>query len=175
LGFAAVALAAAVGMLLTLHPDGIQSYVAILLAPQATGDTAKTLGAIVGNGPAVVAIRILVVFALIAVAVQARRTKAAWPVVVSALLGSFLFATYWHPQDYLALDAAAAIMLAAGPLELGILMAITVAFVSALATPLTAHQNAVAWLLLSILFLGLLAFRAVTRAGPRSAPVTLPD
>jgi hypothetical protein len=175
LGFAAVALAAAVGMLLTLHPDGIQSYVATLLAPQATGDTAKTLGAIVGNGPGVVAIRILVVFALIAVAVQARRTKAAWPVVVSALLGSFLFATYWHPQDYLALDAAAAIMLAAGPLELGILMAITVAFVSALATPLTAHQNAVAWLLLSILFLALLAVRAVTRAGPRSASATLPD
>jgi hypothetical protein len=173
LGFTAVALAAAVGMLLTLHPDGIQSYIATLLAPQAPGDTARTLGAIVGNGPAVLAIRIFVVFAVIAVAVQARRTNAAWPVVVSALLGSFLFATYWHPQDYLALDAAAAIMLAAGPLEVGVLMAITVAGVSTLTNPLTAYQSAVAWLLLAILFLGFLAFRAVRRAGLARASATL--
>ena len=174
LGFTAVGLVAAVGMLVTLHPDGIQSYIATLLAPQAAGDTAKTLGAIVGNGPAVLAIRMLVVFAVIAVAVQARRTNAAWPVVVSALLGSFLFATYWHPQDYLALDAAAAIMLAAGPLEVGVPMAIAVAFVSALTNPITAHQNAVAWLLLAILFLALLTFRAVRQAGPRRASATLP-
>jgi hypothetical protein len=174
LGFMAVALVAAVGMLLTLHPDGIQSYAATLLAPQAVGDTAKTLGHIVGNGPAVLAIRILVVFAVIAVAVQARRTKAAWPVVVSALLGSFLFATYWHPQDYLALDAAAAIMLAAGPLEVGVLMAIAVAVLSALTNPLTAHQNAVAWLLLAILCLGFLAVRALTRSGSPEAAATVP-
>src|SRR6202022_2056847 len=88
LGFSTVALAAALGMLLTLHPDGIQSYIATLLAPQAAGDTAVTLGAIVRNGPVVRAIRILVVFAVIAVAVQARRANAAWPVVVSVLLGS---------------------------------------------------------------------------------------
>ena len=174
LGFTAVALVAAVGMLLTLHPDGIQSYVATLLGPQAPGDTAKTLGSIVGNGPAVLAVRILVVFAVIAIAVQARRTNAAWPVVVSALLGSFLFAIYWHPQDYLALDAAAAIMLAAGPLEIGVLMAIAVAVVSGLTNPLSPDQNAVAWLLLAVLLLGFLAVRAVTRAGPRRESATLP-
>ena len=173
LGFTAVALAAAFGMLVTLHPDGIQSYIATLLAPQAAGDTAKTLGGIVGNGPAVLAIRILVVLAVIAVAVQARRLNAAWPVVVAALLGSFLFATYWHPQDYLALDAAAAIMLAAGPLEVGVLMAIAVAFVSALTNPFTTHQNAVAWLVLAMLFLGFLAYRATRRAGPATASATM--
>ena len=172
LGFTAVALVAAVGMLLTLHPDGIQSYVATLLGPQAPDDTAKTLGSIVGNGPAVIAIRTLVVFAVIAVAVQARRTNVAWPVVVSGLLGSFLFATYWHPQDYLALDAAAAMVLAAGPLEVGVMVAIAVAVVSALTNPFTTHQNAVAWVVLAILFLGFLAVRAPWRGSPpASAPV----
>ena len=100
--------------------------------------------------------------------------RAAWPVVVSALLGSFLFAIYWHPQDYLALDATAAIMLAAGPLEIGVLMAIAVAVVSGLTNPLSPDQNAVAWLLLAVLLLGFLAVRAVTRAGPRRESATLP-
>ena len=54
-------------------------------------------------------------------------SNATWPVVVSALLGSFLLATYWHPQDYLVLDVAAAIMLAAGPVGAGVLIAAAVA------------------------------------------------
>ena len=174
LGFMAVALVAAVGMLLTLHPDGIQGYAATLLAPQASGERARTLGVIVGNGPAVIAIRTLVVFAVIAVAVQARRTNVAWPVVVSGLLGSFLFATYWHPQDYLALDAAAAMVLAAGPLEVGVMVAIAVAVVSALTNPFTTHQNAVAWVVLAILFLGFLAVRSLRRAGPPPASAPSP-
>jgi hypothetical protein len=166
LGFAAIAAVVGIAMLLTLHLSGIQGYVATLLAPQAAGDTAKTLRSALGGSPVVLAIQAAAVIAVIAVAFYARRTRAAWPVVVAALLGSFLLATYWHPQDYLTLDAAAAIMLAAGPLEAGILMAAVVAFVSTPVSPLTGRQMTWAWLLTAIAFLGFLGVRAVMR--PRS-------
>ena len=99
-------------MLLTLYPDGIHNYVASLLAPQAAGEKIETLRYTLGSGPSVLMIQCLVVIGVIAVSVQARRSGSTWPIVVSALLGSFLLAMYWHPQDYLMLDAAAAIMLA---------------------------------------------------------------
>lgn len=170
LGFAAVAAAAGVGMLVTLHPDGIHAYLATLLAPKPGGDTAETLGSALGGGPAVLAIQLGAVIAVIAVAVHARRTRVAWPLVVSALLGSFLLATYWHPQDYLVLDAAAAIMLAAGPLEAGILIAAAVTIVSTPLSPLTnrqaSNQMIAAWLLFAILFLGFLGVSALRRRRP---------
>jgi hypothetical protein len=86
-------------------------------------------------------------------------------VVVAALLGSFLLATYWHPQDYLTLDAAAAIMLAAGPLEAGVVMAAVVAFVSSPVSPLSSRQMTWAWLLTAILFVGFLGVRTRIRPG----------
>jgi len=174
LGFTAVAAAAGVGMLLTLHPDGIQGYLATLLAPHAPSETEETLRSALGGGLPVLAIQAVAVLAVIAVAVRARRTRAAWPVVVSALMGSFLLATYWHPQDYLVLDAAAAIMLAAGPLEAGVLVAAAVAIVSTPVSLLTNRQMILAWLLFAIAFLGFLGVRALRRSGPPRPPATLP-
>jgi hypothetical protein len=177
LGFAAPAVAAGVGMLVTLHPDGIYGYLVTLLMPKPGGDTAETLRSALGGGTVVLAIQTVAVIAVIVVAVHARRTRAAWPVVVSALLGSFLLATYWHPQDYLVLDAAAAIVLAAGPLEAGVLVAAAVAIVSTPASPLTNRQASnemtMAWLLFAIVFLGFLGARALKRRGPPRPP-TLP-
>jgi hypothetical protein len=168
LGFATVAAAAGIAMLLTLHPDGIRGYLATLLAPQAPGDTAETLRSALGGGPAVLVIQALAVIAVIAVAIHARRTRAIWPVVVAALLGSFLLAPYWHPQDYLALDVAAAITLAAGRLEVGVLVAAAVAIVPTPASPFSSHWTILTWLMLAMVFLGFLALRALTRARPRS-------
>ncbi len=169
LGFAAVAAVAGAGMLLTLHPDGIQSYLSTLFATQPVGDTAKTLRSALGGSPAVLAIQAVAVLAVIAVALHARRTGSAWPVVVSAVLGSFLLATYWHPQDYLMLDAAAAIVWAAAPLEVGVLLAACIAIVSAPASPLNGHQTTTAWLLVAGAFLGFLGIRSVMRP-PASTP-----
>jgi Glycosyltransferase family 87 len=163
LGFSAVAAAAGIGMLVTLHPDGILGYVATLLGPQAAGNSAETLRSALHGSPAVLAIQAAAVIAVLAVAAHARRTHTAWPVMVSALLGSFLLATYWHPQDYLVLAAAAAITLAAGPLEAGVLVAAAVAMISTPASPLTTHETTNAWLILAILFLGFLGFRTLTR------------
>ena len=163
LGFMAVAAVAGAGMLLTLHLDGIQGYLATLLAPQPIGDTAKTLRSSLHGGPAVLAIQAAVVLAVIGVALRARRTRAAWPVIVSAVAGSFLLATYWHPQDYLVLDAAAAIVLAAAPLEVGVVVAIAAAVVSVLVSPLNSHQATVAWLLFAIALVGFLGVRSLKR------------
>jgi hypothetical protein len=163
LSFGAVAAAVGIASLMTLHLTGIQGYLATLLAPQAAGDTAKTLRSALGGSPVVLVIQAAAVIAVIAVAFHARRTRAAWPVMVAALLGSFLLATYWHPQDYLTLDAAAAIMLAAGPLEAGVLMAAVTAFVSTPVSPLNSRQMTWAWLLTAIVFLGFLVFRTVVR------------
>jgi hypothetical protein len=161
LAFSAVAAAAGLAMLVTLHPEGIQSYLATLAAPQPAGDTAKTLRSALGSSPAVLAIEAGTVVAVVAVAVHSRRTRLAWPVVVSALLGSFLLATYWHPQDYLVLDAVAAIALAAASPKLGISVALVVAILSALVTPFKSHELIMAWLLFAIVFLGFLAARAL--------------
>src|SRR4029077_16871011 len=111
------------GMVLTLHPDGIQAYLATLIAPQPAGDTAKTLRSALGGSPAVLVIQAVVIIGVIAVALNSRRTQVVWPVIVTSILGSFLLATYWHPQDYLVVDAAAAIVLAAAPSRVGILVA----------------------------------------------------
>jgi hypothetical protein len=173
LGFTTVAAAAVVGMLVTLHPQGIQNYMAMLLSPQAAGDTAKTLRSALGGSPAVLAIQAGVVIAVIAISVHARQSHVGWPVVTSALLGSFLLATYWHPQDYLAIDGAAAIMLAAGPPKTAVLIAAAVAIVSALATPLTAHQSVVAWLLLALMFLGFLGLRTLMPLRPQGPLVAM--
>jgi hypothetical protein len=174
LGFMAVAAAAAVGMLVTLHPDGIQGYLATLLAPQAAGDMAETLRFALRGSPATLAIQAAAVLAVIAVAAHARRTHATWPVVVSALLGSFLLATYWHPQDYVVLAAAAAITLAAGPVEVGLLVATAVAVVSTPTKLLSVHEVTVAWLILAIAVLGFLGIRTLIRPrqrGPSFQPV----
>jgi hypothetical protein len=173
LGFMTVAAAAGVGMLVTLHPQGIQDYIAMLLAPQAAGDTAKTLRSALGGSPAVLAIQAGVVIAVIAISVRARRSRVVWPVVTSALLGSFLLATYWHPQDYLAIDGAAAIMLAAGPPKPAVLIAAAVAILSALATPLTAHQSVLAWLLLALIVLGFLGLRTLMPHRPQEPLVAM--
>jgi hypothetical protein len=161
LGFIAVAAVAGAGMLLTLHLDGIQGYLATLLAPQPVGDVAKTLRHELRGGALVLAVQGVAVLAVIAVAIYARRSRAAWPVVVAAVAGSFLLATYWHPQDYLILDAAAAIVLAAAPLEIGVVVAIGAAFVSALVSPLNSHQMSVAWLLSATALLGFLGARSL--------------
>lgn len=171
LSFTGVAAAAGVGMLVTLHPDGIRGYLATLVAPQAAGDTAATLGSTLGASPAVLAIQVVAVLAVIAVAVHARRTQTAWPVIVSAVVGSFLLATYWHQQDYLALDAVAAIMLAAGPLEAGVLVATAVAIVSGPLSALASHK--LAWLVLAMVFLGLLGVRTLARLRPVPASSAL--
>jgi Glycosyltransferase family 87 len=166
LGFAVPAAAAGAGMLLTLHLDGIRRYLATLVVPQPDGNTAETLRTALGGGTAVLAIQAVAVIAVVAIALHSRRTRSAWPVVVSAIVGSFLLATYWHPQDYLALDAAAAIMLAAGPIWAGLLIAAGAAIVSTPLSPLTtsqiivagpsgAHPMILAWLAFAI---GLLAF-----------------
>jgi hypothetical protein len=152
-----------IGMLLTLHPDGIQSYLATLMAQQPAGDTAKTLRSALGGSPAVFVIQAVVVIGVIAVAVNARRTRMVWPAIVASILGSFLLATYWHPQDYLVLDAAAAIVLAAAPFRVGILVATAVALVSAPVSPLSGHQMTGAWLLFAMGLLVLLAVRTRTR------------
>jgi glycosyl transferase family 87 len=174
LGFAAVAAAVGVAMLVTLHLDGIQGYLATLLAPQAAGDTAETLRSALHGSPAVLAIQVAAVLAVLAVAVHARRTHTLWPVMVSALLGSFLLATYWHPQDYLVLDVAAAITLAAGPLEAGLLVATAVAVVSTPARPLFSHDVTMAWLILAIVFLGFLGARTLARPRRSSPHASLP-
>jgi len=166
LGFATLAAAAGIAMLVTLHPDGIQSYLVTVLMPKPKADTAATLTTALGGGVAVHAIHVGALIGVIAVAIGARRTRSTWPVVVSALLGSFLLASYWHPQDYLALDAAAAIMLAAAPLEAGVLVAAAVAIVSApagsLTNRLTSFEVTAAWLLFAFLLLGFLGARALT-------------
>jgi Glycosyltransferase family 87 len=167
LSFSVVAAVAGVGMLMTLHPEGIQSYIATLMAPQPPGDTAKTLRSALGGSPAVLVIQAAAIIAVIAVAVNARRTRTAWPVVVSAILGSFLLAAYWHPQDYLVLDAAAAIVLAAAPFRVGILVAAAVAIVSAPVSPLNGHQMTGAWLLFAM---GLLVLLVVRTRPPRRVP-----
>jgi hypothetical protein len=174
LGFTAVAAAAGIAMLVTLDPAGIQGYASTLLAPQAAGDTAETLRSALHGSPAVLVIQAGAILVVIAVAIQARRTHATWPVVVSALLGSFLLATYWHPQDYLVLDAAAAITLAAGPLEAGLLVATAVALVSTPARPLFSHDMTVAWLMLAIVFLGFLGVRTLTKPKPPKLSAALP-
>jgi hypothetical protein len=177
LGFAAVAAAAGVGMLVTLHPDGIRDYLAMLLAAQPASDTAETLRSALGGGTAVLVIlTIVVVGAVVMIAIHARRARAAWPVIVAALLGSFLLAIYWHPPDYLALDAAAAIMLAAGPLEAAVLVATGAVIVSTPLSPLTSRQDSpqmiVAWLVFAILCFGFLGVRAWKRsASPPALPV----
>ena len=81
-------------------------------------------------------------------------------------MASFLLATYWHPQDYLVLDAAAAIMLAAGPLKTGVLAAMVVTVLSALAAPFVSHEMTIAWLLFAIVLLGLVGFGTLTRSRP---------
>ncbi len=173
LGFAAPAAAAVIAMLVTLHPDGIQGYLVTLFLPKPKTDTAETLNTALGGGTAVLAIQAAAVIAVIAIAVRARRARTAWQVVVSALLGSFLLASYWHPQDYLALDAAAAIMLAAGPLEAAVLVAAGVAIVStpasSLANRMTSNEVTFAWLLFAFAFLTFLGVHALTvrkSAGP---------
>jgi hypothetical protein len=158
LTFTSVAAVAGVAMLVTLQPEGVQKYLAMLLGPEAAGNGAATLHSALRGGPGVLAIQAGAVIAVVAIAIYARRHRVAWPVIVSAVLGSFLLATYWHPQDYLALDAAAAIMLAAGPLQVGVLMAATVAIVSALGTPLSMRMNTFAWLLFAIGFLAYMAY-----------------
>ena len=174
-GFVAAAAVAGIGMLVTLRPDGMRDYVVRLLAPQPPSDTAETLRSALGGGTPVQVILTIVVGAVVVmIAVHARRTNGAWPIVVSGLLGSFLLAIYWHPPDYLALDAAAAIMLAAGPMEAGLLVATAAVIVSTPLSPLTARQDSpqmiVAWLVFAIAFLAYLGVRAVTRpAQPRPA------
>jgi hypothetical protein len=170
LSFLVVAAVAGIGMLVTLHPEGIQSYIATLMAPQPAGDTAKTLRSALGGSPMVLLIQAAAIIAVIAVAVNARRTRTAWPVVVGAILGSFLLAAYWHPQDYLVLGVAAAIMFAAAPFRVGILVATAIAMVSAPVSPLNGHQMTAAWLLLAMALLVFLVIRTRTaRAGPRFA------
>jgi hypothetical protein len=118
----------------------------------------------------VLLIQAAAIIAVIAVAVNARRTRTAWPVVVGAILGSFLLAAYWHPQDYLVLGVAAAIMFAAAPFRVGILVATAIAMVSAPVSPLNGHQMTAAWLLLAMALLVFLVIRTRTaRAGPRFA------
>src|SRR5260370_20621988 len=153
LGFMTVAAAAGVGMLVTLHPQGIQDYIAMLPAPQAAGDTAKTLRSALGGGPAGLAIQARAATAGLASSPHRRPPHLDGPGVPSPLLASFLLATYWHPQAYLAIDGAAAIMLTARPRKLAVLIAAAVAIVSALATPLTAHQSVLGSLLFALIFL----------------------
>ncbi|MFI5281765.1 MAG: glycosyltransferase family 87 protein [Candidatus Dormibacterales bacterium] len=172
--FAAVAGAAALGMLVTLHPDGIQSYASMLLAPEAAGNTADTLRSALAGGPAVLAIQACAVIAVITVAVRCRRTNTVWPVVVSAVMGSFLLATYWHPQDYLVLDAAAAIILAATSTEAGVLVAAAIALVSIPVTPLTSRQTILAWLVITILVLASMGIGVVKRRGLLRPTMTAP-
>jgi hypothetical protein len=107
------------------------------------------------------------IIAVIAVSVKARRMDTAWPVVIAAIIGSFLLATYWHPQDYLVLDAAVAIVLAAAPLRVGVLVATAIAIVSAPVSPLNGHQMTGAWLLFAM---GLLVFLVVRTRTPRRVP-----
>jgi hypothetical protein len=165
-GFSAVAAGAGIVMLVTLHPAGIQGYLAMLLASQPAGDTAPTLRSALGATPQVLAIQSAAVIAVIAVAARTRRTGVSWPLVVSALMGSFLLATYWHSQDYLALDVAAAILLVAGPLKPAVLVAAVAAGLSAPATPFTPHQLIVAWLLFAIVVLGFLGVGTLARSRP---------
>jgi hypothetical protein len=167
LTFSVVAAVGGIGMLVTLHPEGVQSYLTTLMAPQPAGDTAKTLRSALGGSPAVLMIQAAAIIAVIAVSVKARRMDTAWPVVVAAIIGSFLLATYWHPQDYLVLDAAVAIVLAAAPLRVGVLVATAIAIVSAPVSPLNGHQMTGAWLLFAM---GLLVFLVVRTRTPRRVP-----
>lgn len=175
LGFTGASAAAGVATLVTLHPDGFRDYVAALVAPQPASDSADTLRSVLGGGNTATAIlAVAVVAVIVVVAIRARRTHAAWPVVAAALLGSFLVTAYWHPQDYLALDVAAAIMLAAGSLEAGVLVAAAAVIVSTPLSPLTNRQDsfemAVAWMVFAILCLGFLAVRALTRTNSTFDP-----
>jgi glycosyl transferase family 87 len=174
ISFSAVAAVAGLAMLATLHPEGVQAYLATLIAPQAAGDTAKTLRSALAGGPAVLAIQVGAVITVIVVAINSRRTRLAWPVMVSALFGSFLLATYWHPQDYLVLDAGAAIMLAVGPLKAGVLLAGVTAILSALAAPFTPHGMTMAWLLFAIVILGFLGARTLMASTRSRAVITRP-
>jgi hypothetical protein len=164
-------------MLVTLRPEGIHAYLVALLVPVPLDDRQQTLQVALGGGPVVFAIQAVAVVAVIAVCVYARRTGAAWPVVVASVLGSFLLATYWHPQDYLALDAAAAIMLAAGPLEAGVLVATAVAILSTPLSPLTnwqpSREMAIAWLTFAFVLLGFLGMRVLIRPSTPKRPETL--
>jgi hypothetical protein len=134
----------------------------MLLAPQAAGDTALTLRSALGSSATTLAIQAGAVITVAAIALRSRRTQLAWPVVISAVLGSFLIATYWHPQDYLVLDAAAAIWLAASQNRSGVAVAMAVAILSALAAPFTSHEMTLAWLQFSIVLLGLIGVSTFT-------------
>ena len=68
---------------------------------------------------------------------------------------------------------AAAITLAAGPLEAGLLMATAVAIVSTPARPIFSHDMTVAWLVFAIVFLGFLGARTLLR--PRTPRAFLVD
>jgi hypothetical protein len=166
-GFAAAAGAAGIGMLVTLQTEGLRNFLTIVFGfhPQVVAE--DTLGFALGGGPAVVLVQAIVVFAVIVVAVHAGKTRTAWPVVASSLLGSFLLTVYWQPQDYLMLDVAAAMILAAGPLEMGVLVAAGAAIVSTPMSPLTnwypSREMAIAWLIFAFVVLGFLAARTLTR------------
>ena len=178
MGFAAVAAVAGIGMVVTLHPDGIHGYLSTLLLPEPDGDMAETLRFVLGGGATALAVQAVVLVAVIVVAINARRTRETWPVVVASLLGSFLLATYWHSQDYMALEAAAAITVAAGPLQAGILVATAAVIVSMPASPLTNREGSpemvAAWLMFAIAFLGFLGVRALTRSGRPMPAAALP-
>jgi hypothetical protein len=170
LGFAAVAAVGGVVTLVMLHPDGIRDYLVYLLAPKPEAEAQNTLHFALGGGAPVLAIEAVAVLAVILIAIHARKTRTAWPVVTSAVLGSFLLAGFWHAQDYLVLDAAAAIMLAAAPLETGVLIAAAAVIVSTPASPLTnwqaSPQMAAAWLMFAVLWLGFLAARTLRPLAP---------
>lgn len=167
IGFTAAAGATGIAMLVTLQTEGLHKLLTIVFGFHPQVEAEDTLGFALGGGAAVRPVQAIVVLAVIVVAVHAGRTRATWPVVTSAVLGSFLLAGFWHAQDYLMLDAAAVIMLAAGPLEMGVLVAAGAAIVSTPMSPLTnwypSREMAIAWLIFVFVVLGFLAARTFTR------------
>ncbi len=139
---------------LTLGPDGMSAYIAQLRAPLPSGADALTLkGAVGADGAVILALRVLIVGAVLATAFRLRRSPGL--VIPMGIVCSLLVTPYLHASD-LCLLAAAAWMtweerpapVWRVPLALGWVLASPFLFVSGLSPGLNR------WPLLELILLG---------------------
>ncbi|HEX6350445.1 MAG TPA: glycosyltransferase family 87 protein [Candidatus Dormibacteraeota bacterium] len=107
--------------------DGTLLYLRQVQAPQPYTDVAEILYGQLGAG-ALAHLGQLAGAALAVVAAWRQRDRGPHVAVAAGVLGSYLLASYWHPQDFLPLTAVAAVQLGAGvePLSLAFAALVTV-------------------------------------------------
>ncbi len=152
---------------LTLGPDGISAYVAQLRAPLPSGADSLTLkGATGADGAVALALRGLIVAAVLATAFRLRRSPGL--VIPIGIVGSLLVSPYLHASDLCLLAAAAWMawedrpaLIWRVPLAVGWVLASPYLFLSGLSPGLTR------WPLLELILLGAIivaAWRPLTAA-----------